>query len=92
MPDHELEGGLALAGTPRRGLEGHLLLHGFKLIWMITLIQVTALVISAVRQSTSVLEEMDHEDAENDLLRSPSDSAQPFAEARSSRDDGRWPM
>ena len=61
-----------------RGLDGMLLFHGFTLIWTITLIQVTALVISAVRQSTDVLDEMDREDQEHDLLRSRSDSPRPF--------------
>ena len=48
----------------RRNLESVLLLHGFTLIYTITLIQVTALVISAARQSTVVLAEMDREDQE----------------------------
>ena len=69
-----------------RGLEGLLLAHGFTLIWAITLIQVTALVISAVRQSTEVIAEMDREDQQNDLLRSRSDSPQPFENASSYRD------
>jgi hypothetical protein len=72
-----------------RGLEGILLFHGFHLIWTITLIQVTALVISAVRQSTYVLEEMDREDGDNDLLRSRSDLPQPFEEVGAMRDDRR---
>jgi len=59
-------------------LEGQLLMYGFILIWTITLIQVTALVISAVRQSTHVLEEMDREDQQSDLLRSRSDSHHGF--------------
>jgi hypothetical protein len=65
---------------PRRigGLEGDLLVYGFRLIWTITLIQVTAMVISAVRQSTHVLDEMDREDQDLDLLRSRSDSHQAF--------------
>ena len=54
-------------------LESVLLLHGFSLIYTITLIQVTALVISAARQSTVVLAEMDREDQEDDLLRPQSD-------------------
>jgi hypothetical protein len=54
-------------------LEGMLLLHGYSLIYTITLIQVTALVISAARQSTAVLAEMDREDQEDDLLRPQSD-------------------
>jgi hypothetical protein len=63
---------------PRRlgGVEGDLLIYGFSLIWTITLIQVTALVISAVRQSSHILEELDLEDQEHDLLRSRSDSHQ----------------
>jgi hypothetical protein len=56
-----------------RGLEGLLLLHGVSLIWTITLIQVTALVISATRQSTYVLDELEREDQDHDLLRSRSD-------------------
>jgi hypothetical protein len=66
------------AGWPLRrrrpfNLESHLLLHGSMLIWTFTAIQVTALVISAVRQSSYVLEEMDREDQEDDLLRSRSE-------------------
>jgi hypothetical protein len=75
-----------------RGLEGMLLMHGFKLIWAITLIQVTALVISAVRQSTEVIAEMDREDQENDLLRSRSDSPRPFESESSYRDQGQRPF
>jgi hypothetical protein len=74
---------------PRRGgagLEGMLLLQGWLLIWTITLIQVTALVISATRQSTHVLAEMDGEDEEHDLLRSRSDSAQASDLVTSHRD------
>jgi hypothetical protein len=54
-------------------LESMLLLHGFSLIYTITLIQVTALVVSAARQSTAALAEMDREDQEDDLLRPQSD-------------------
>jgi hypothetical protein len=56
-----------------RNLESELLLHGFNLIRTITLIQVTALVLSASRQSTVVLAEMDREDQEDDLLRPQAD-------------------
>ncbi len=70
------------------GVEGELLIYGCQLIWMITLIQVTALVISAVRQSTHVLEEMDREDQEGDLLRSRSDSHHGFDEITANRDGG----
>ncbi len=62
--------------------EEHLLLLGFLLIWAITLMQVTALTISATRQSGYVLDEMQREDEANDPLRSRSDSADhldPFA-------------
>jgi len=72
-----------------RGLDGLLLYHGFSLFWTITLIQVTALVISAARQSTHVLEEMDGEDRENDPLRSRSDSSPPFEAVGRERDDVR---
>ena len=56
------------------------------LIYTITLIQVTALLISAVRQSSHVLEEMDREDQDHDLLRSPSDSSREFDSKKSYRD------
>jgi hypothetical protein len=60
---------------PRRlgGVENHLLHYGFELIWAITVIQVTALVVSAARQSYHVLQEMDREDQDQDPLRSRSD-------------------
>jgi hypothetical protein len=67
------------------GVEGDLLFYGFNLIWTITLIQVTALVISAARQTGHVLEEMDREDQEGDLLRSRSD---PLDGAKADRN--RW--
>jgi hypothetical protein len=59
-------------------LETELLLHGFTLIYSITLIQVTALVISAARQSSVVLAEMDYEDQEDDLLRPRSEAYQDY--------------
>jgi hypothetical protein len=70
----------------RVGVEGHLLQHGWLLIWAITLIQVTALVISAVRQSSHVIDEMDREDQDHDLLRSRSDSSREFDSKKSYRD------
>jgi hypothetical protein len=77
------------AGWPLRarqiGMEGDLLYYGFSLIWTITLIQVTALVISAARQSGLVLQEMDQEDQENDLLRSRSDPFEDFDAIASDR-------
>jgi hypothetical protein len=60
----------------RGNLESELLLHGFTLIYSITLIQVTALVISAARQTSVVLAEMDRQDQEDDLLRPQSDVIQ----------------
>ena len=62
--------------------EERLLFLGFLLIWAITLMQVTALTISATRQSGYVLDEMQREDEANDPLRSPTDSEDhldPFA-------------
>jgi hypothetical protein len=69
---------------PIRALETVLLIHGWNLIWTITLIQVTVLVISAARQSSRVLEEMEREDEASDPLRSRSvfeDEPEPFAMA-----------
>ena len=67
---------------PIRAFETLLLMHGWKLIWTITLIQVTGLVIAATRQSSRVLEEMQREDEADDPLRSrsvPADERDPFA-------------
>jgi hypothetical protein len=58
--------GWPLKPRPFRGLEWILLQHGWHLIWTITLIQVTGLIISAARQTTHVLEELDREDQAND--------------------------
>jgi hypothetical protein len=73
---------------PRRphGLETILLLHGFQLILAITLIQVTALVISAAGQSRRVLAEMDREDEELDPLRSRSEPGHDYALLTADRD------
>ncbi len=62
-----------LQQRPNWVAEERLLLMGFRLIWAITLMQVTALAISATRQSGYVLEEMQREDEANDPLRSASD-------------------
>ena len=67
-------------------MEARLLLHGFTLIYTITLVQVTALVISAARQSSVVLAEMDHEDQDDDLLRPRSETYQEY-DAEWSPDD-----
>jgi hypothetical protein len=79
--------GWPLHPNQRRGVEALLLGHGSLLIWVITLIQVTALIISAVRQTTRVLAEMDREDQDHDLLRSRSDSSREFNLIKSSRDE-----
>lgn len=81
--------GWPLRDRPIRNLEGILLLYGTELIWTITLIQVTALVISAVRQSSQVLAEMDREDQELDPLRSRSDFYHDFDGVTTDRDKGR---
>jgi hypothetical protein len=73
------------------GLEAMLLWQGVLLIWTITLIQVTALVISATRQSSHVIAEIDHEDQENDLLRSRSDSRAASDLVPAYRDDDNRP-
>jgi hypothetical protein len=57
-----------------------LLNHGFRLIWTITLVQVTAMVLSATRESTRVLAEIEH-DALNMPTYEPSSGWQ-------SQDDG----
>lgn len=92
LPADELEGRLAAASPTDSGIDGVLVYYGYTLIWTITLIQVTALVISAVRQSTTVLEEIDLEDQEHDLLRSPSDSPRPFEGAAANREQERRPF
>jgi len=65
-------GGWPLQPRPPQALETVLLMHGSLLIWTITLLQVTALVISATRQSRHVLDEMEREDEAVDPLRSRS--------------------
>jgi hypothetical protein len=60
-------------GRALGAMEAYLLLYGSLLIWTITLIQVTALVISATRQSTQVLLEMERKERYDDLLGYPSD-------------------
>jgi hypothetical protein len=62
-----------LGPRPFFNIEWLLLDLGSMLIWTITLIQVTALVIAAARQCGRVLEDMNREDAENDPLRLPSE-------------------
>jgi hypothetical protein len=57
------------------GVEGLLLHVGTTLIWTITLLQVTALVIASFRHSNRVLREMEQEDREHDVLGFPSESS-----------------
>jgi hypothetical protein len=66
--------GWPLQPAPRPRFETLLLFHGMVLISTITVLQVTALVYSASRQSTQVLNEMQREDDAHDLLRSRSDA------------------
>src|SRR5437763_389842 len=61
-----------LRHRPIQALASLLLIHGSLLIWTITLLQVTALVIAATRQASHVLEEMAREDEAIDPLRSRS--------------------
>ncbi len=63
-----------LRPRPFLAAQEYLLYLGSLLIWAITLMQVTALTISATRQSGFVMEEMQREDEANDPLRSHSDS------------------
>ena len=56
------------------GMQSWLLFLGSELIWTITLIQVTALVIAAFRQSNRTLGEMEREDQDHELLQFPSES------------------
>ena len=57
------------------GMQGLLLYVGSHLIWTITLIQVTALIIAAFRQSNRTLGEMVREDQNHELLQFPSESS-----------------
>jgi hypothetical protein len=66
------------AGWPlqRRGIDSLnalLLFFGFTMIWIIILIQVTALTLAASRQAARAVREMDAEEAEHDLLKPPSE-------------------
>jgi hypothetical protein len=70
------------------GIEARLLIHGTMLIWSITLIQVTALVVSASRESSQVIEEMDREDQALDPLRSRSDASDLFDPVTTDRGKG----
>jgi hypothetical protein len=68
--------GWPLRGPRRPSIQAQLLDLGSTMIWTITLIQVTALTIAATRETSRTLSEMDREDREDDLFRSPSESSQ----------------
>src|SRR5262249_46404229 len=62
-------------------IESLLLDLGSTMIWTITLIQVTALVIAATKQATGVLAELHLEEQSLDVFRSPSDGEPDLASA-----------
>jgi len=64
--------GWPLQELHRRQFETFLLQHGLLLITTITVVQVTALVVSATRHSSAVLDDIQREDDAHDLLRSRS--------------------
>jgi len=66
--------GWPLQGPRNHSLEAALLHLGSTMIWAITLIQVTALVIAATRETARAVADMDREDRKDDLFRSPSES------------------
>jgi hypothetical protein len=67
--------GWPLQGPRRGSIEAFLLDLGSTMIWTITLIQVTALTIAATRETSRALSEMELEDRQDDLFRSPSESS-----------------
>jgi len=66
-------GGWPLVAHRWRSIEEFLLYQATNLIWLITLLQVTSLVISAARMSGRVLVEMQFEDESHDPFRSRSE-------------------
>jgi hypothetical protein len=68
--------GWPLQGPRRASIEAKLLDLGSTMIWTITLIQVTALTIAATRETSRAVSEMDLEDRQDDLFRSPSESSE----------------
>jgi hypothetical protein len=56
------------------GFQGMMLNLASELIWTITLIQVTALVVAAVRHSNRTLQEMQREDQQQDVMTWPSET------------------
>jgi hypothetical protein len=59
------------------GIQGWLLFLGWNLIWTITLIQVTALVVAAARHTIRTLSDMEREDQHHELLGFPSEAQNP---------------
>ncbi len=57
------------------GIQGFLLAMGARIIWTVTLISVTTLIVAALRQSNRTLYDMQREDQDHELLRSPSELA-----------------
>jgi hypothetical protein len=53
------------------GFQGYMLLLASELIWTITLIQVTVLVVAAVRHSNRTLQEMEREEQQRDVMSWP---------------------
>jgi hypothetical protein len=72
----------------RLSIEEFFLYLASLLIWAITLMQVTALTISAARQSGYVLDELEREDEANDPLRTRSTFADDLDSVTAKRDEG----
>jgi hypothetical protein len=68
--------GWPLQGPRRGSIEALLLDLGSTMIWTITLIQVTALSIAATRETSRAVTDMDQEDRQDDLFRSPSEAGE----------------
>ena len=66
------------------GIQGWLLFLGSELIWTITLIQVTALVVAAARHTIRTLNEMEREDQQHELLGFSSEDPNPRKSAAAS--------
>jgi hypothetical protein len=56
------------------GFQGMMLNLASELIWTITLIQVTALIVAAVRHSNRTLQEMQREDQQQDVMTWPTET------------------
>jgi hypothetical protein len=82
--------GWPLQGPRRASIEAKLLDLGSTMIWTITLIQVTALTIAATRETSRTLSEMDRDDRQEDLFRSPSESSKELIAPSHSKSPGVW--